>query len=483
MSNHVLRTQGFLRLLLSALDFRSPCTLLTRFASIPTWSAMDPKSANQTEFPPEIVRILALPAAVAMSKIQPLLPHLSTELLEKLSRTPIIPPPPGIEPNYDHPELMKRPHTISTSIVLVFAIILFSNRVYAKAVLAKKATLDDGTLTLGFLCSVIYYVVCTYGVVRGEAGIHLYDMNVLRASNLNFLLRAYITTLIVPVTFLFIKCSFFILYLQIFSAIRWLRICSYIGLAVTITTYLTCMTIFIVIWGPPKGGESWFPNRLFVSTSELLRLSGSQASLGLIIDVYILTLPIIGVKNLRINRKKKIGIILTFLSGLSACVCAAFSIYYRMVIDDTLDVTWYIVPLNIATLVEMFVGVSCACAPAVAYVSRQQNSLQSRVLRSISSHFESMSSSRPGKVSSYSLSRQQNSEQPVELDLLASTDKKYARFFNSHAGTGMESQMGNIDATLVLEEPRYPSATASRAASTTGSRAGSDDRIEVSHIV
>lgn len=444
-------------------------------------------STNETEFPPEIVKILALPAAVAMSKIQPLLPHLSPEVLERLGRTPIIPPPPGIEPNYEHPELMKRPHTIATSIVLAFTLIFFSNRVYAKAVLAKKVNLDDVTLTIGFLCSIIYYVVCTYGVVRGEAGIHLYDMNVLRASNLNFLLRAYITTMIVPVTFLFIKSSFFLLYLQLFSTIRWLKICSYIGLVVTNITYLTTMTVFIVIWGPPKGGESWFSWRSFPSTSELLRLSGSQASLGLIIDVYILAIPIIGVQKLRINRRKKIGIILTFLSGLSACVCAGFSIYYRMVIDDTLDVTWYIVPLNIATLVEMFVGVSCACAPAVAYVSRQQNSIQSRVLRSISSKFESMSSSKPGKMSSYSLSRQQNSEQPVELDLLASTDKKYARFFNSNGGTGMESHMGGIDATIALEEPRYPSTAASRAASTTGSRtgsrAGSDDRIEVSHIV
>lgn len=99
---------------------------------------------NETEFPPEITEILALPAAVALSKIQPLLPHLSPAILERLSRTPIIPPPHGVDPNYEHPELMKRPQTISTSIVLGLALILFSNRVYAKAVLARKATLDDG---------------------------------------------------------------------------------------------------------------------------------------------------------------------------------------------------------------------------------------------------------------------------------------------------------------------------------------------------
>ena len=128
-----------------ALGFSCFCTLCDGFTIIAPCSIMSLVFRNETEFPPEIVRILALPAAVAMSKIQPLLPHLSPQVLERLGRTPIIPPPPGVEPNYEHPELMKRPHTISTSIVLAFTLIFFSNRVYAKTVLAKKASLDDGS--------------------------------------------------------------------------------------------------------------------------------------------------------------------------------------------------------------------------------------------------------------------------------------------------------------------------------------------------
>lgn len=148
------------------------------------------------------------------------------------------------------------------------------------------------------------------------------------------------------------------------------------------------------------------------------------------------------------------------LTSPRACICSACSIYYRVVLDHTADVTWALIPVNICTLTEMFVGVICACMPSAAYAARQTNSTYSRVLRSISSRFGSK------YASSRESSQAEKTESHPQPDVLKSTDRKYAQYFSLNGYSATDSQLNektNMSATIDM--PTFPSATASRTSS------------------
>ena len=131
---------------------------------------------------------------------------------------------------------------------------------------------------------------------------------------------------------MFIKITFFFLYLQIFQPMRWLRICAYIGAVFTSLFYLA-MTVVLFISSTPRPGETWFShlahqNHLTSDTAApqavgdpaVPQVAGdigiTQAVVGLAIDIYILVLPIIAVSRLQMPTRRRIGVMLIFLTGL-----------------------------------------------------------------------------------------------------------------------------------------------------------------------
>ncbi|KUJ11527.1 uncharacterized protein LY89DRAFT_758222 [Mollisia scopiformis] len=182
-------------------------------------------------------------------------------------------------------------------------------------------------------------------------------------------------------------------------------------------------------------------------------MSVPQSIFGLCIDLYILFIPIIGVSRLHVSTKRKFSVMLIFLSGLMACVCSAVSIHYRRILDHTVDTTWALMPVNIATLCEMFAGIICACMPSAAAASRHSGSIYLKVLNSLSTNFISLKSTliaskKASKSGSSGLNQDQISAshpQPEVLnaeDLLRSTDRKYAQYFNL---VSLTSQKSTVD--------------------------------------
>ncbi|KAH8667571.1 hypothetical protein BGZ60DRAFT_409543 [Tricladium varicosporioides] len=381
-----------------------------------------------------------------MSQISELFTNAPPELLAYFAQTPAIPPPDGVQTNFTNPETRALTQVITTSIILGFVLLFFLNRVYSKVFLMRKLTWDDATLLLGLLGSIAYYVACTWSVQRGKVGRHLWNINILQASSLDLQIPAWLISVLTPLTFLFLKPTFFILYLQIFNTIRWLRVCTWFGLVFTTVTY-GVLTTCVFVFATPRKGESWLAHQTTKNEKRTLAMSVPQSIIGLVIDLYILMIPIIGIYGLRMSTKRKIGLMLIFLSGLMGCICSACSIYYRVKLEHTADVTWALIPVNIATLSEMFAGIICASMPSAAHVARQHNSTYQKLLRSLSTRFTSLKSTFFGSRFSTN-SRGMNSQktetypEPEILkpeDVMKSTDRKYAQYFSlddiSVAGT------------------------------------------------
>lgn len=115
------------------------------------------------------------------------------------------------------------------------------------------------------------------------------------------------------VALLFAKVTFFLMYLDIFKPMRWMRISSSIGAITTAVFYIGIIIANLVI-STPSHGETWA--EVSIKAGALV-LSVPQAAVGLAIDLYILFLPMIAISKLQLNPRRKLGVNLVFMSGAS----------------------------------------------------------------------------------------------------------------------------------------------------------------------
>ncbi|CAG8956288.1 hypothetical protein HYFRA_00003668 [Hymenoscyphus fraxineus] len=388
-----------------------------------------------------------------MSQIDSALTNAPPELLAFLGNTPAIPPPPGIVSNFLDPENHGAAQVKATSILLAVTLVFFLSRVYVKLFLTKKVTWDDGTIVLAVLSAVGYYVACTWGVQKGRVGTHLWNISILQASNPNLLIPSYLASVLTPPTFLFLKTSFFIFYLQIFDRIRWLRMAIWFGLVVNVLLN-TFFTISSFIYATPKKGESLLSHQTSNGEVKLMRMSVPQSSIGLVLDLYILVVPILGVAGLKMSARRKTGLVLIFLSGFMACVCSACSIYYRVLLERDADVTWALIPVDICSLCEMFVGIICACIPAAVYAARQHNSTYHHIIGKARSMKITLFKPKNRLASQSSINHPSLPKECFPKNVLRSTDQKYAQYLNMDTLTAAGSLSNMNGVNTIVHSPK-----------------------------
>ena len=112
------------------------------------------------------------------------------------------------------------------------------------------------------------------------------------------------------------KLTFFLTYLQIFWPLKWLRVCIYIGIAATTMFYLA-VEVFWLVEITPRHGQTFASVAVSPAEFRVLLLSVPTAAVGLGIDLYLLILPITAVAQLQLPTRRKIGVILIFLTGIA----------------------------------------------------------------------------------------------------------------------------------------------------------------------
>ena len=95
---------------------------------------------------------------------------------------------------------------------------------------------------------------------------------------------------------------------------RWIRISALLGAIFTTLFYLG-MTVCLFIFATPRRGESWLSHNFTRGEDLNIHYSVPQSGVGLVIDIYILILPIVAVSELQMATRRKVGIILIFATG------------------------------------------------------------------------------------------------------------------------------------------------------------------------
>lgn len=116
-----------------------------------------------------------------------------------------------------------------------------------------------------------------------------------------------------PITLLFTKLTFFLLYLQVFWLLRWLRISVYIGATLTCLFY-GAVSIAQIVLLTPRRGETWLEHSASAESLKAQVLSIYLAAIGLGIDIALLVMPIAAVVGLKHKRKR--GVLFVFFFGI-----------------------------------------------------------------------------------------------------------------------------------------------------------------------
>ncbi|MCJ1342805.1 hypothetical protein MMC31_000994 [Peltigera leucophlebia] len=322
-----------------------------------------------------------------------------------LENYPALAPPAGIIPNFVDPYTRGPIIIIVGSILIALMMSFVVVRIYIKTCINRKVHWDDLTCVLATLGAIVYFVASVY-VVKGKVGTHQWNVRLPDILSHRFLLPGYLTTVLVPPFMLFAKITFFLLYLQLFRPIIALRFCIYAGMIFTVGFYASA-TVVQFYFDTPRRGETFLSHQLGPLGKKALKLSVPLAAVGVIIDFYILVVPIVAVLQLQMAKKRKIGLCLVFGTGSIACISSVLSLYYRILLDRSNDYTWSTFPVILLALVEMCVGVICSCMPAFSSMFRHHLHSFEKIKSSLSSHYRSFRhkfSSRSGPESAPSRS-------------------------------------------------------------------------------
>lgn len=271
--------------------------------SIPTTTALAPGILATTitsipSLPPGFIR----PTITSVSLLSP--GTLSTQI-------PSIPPPPGLEPNFDDSVTLAVPIIIISVFTSILALVLLLMRLYSTFKITRTASYDDGAIILALALSLTYVGLIIS--IRDKAR-HGWDQPI-SAFTARFFRILAVEIIIGALAFLFSKVSILILLLRLFSSSRTLRYLVYFGLL-----WATITSIIVMVAGgilcAPRHDESNGDLTLIMRCAHETTWALVQGVLDVALNFFILFLPLPIIYKMEMGQKKKIGVIAILMTGL-----------------------------------------------------------------------------------------------------------------------------------------------------------------------
>jgi len=287
-----------------------------------------------------------------------------------LSQIPAGMPPPGVVPNLVNGYSRGPVFLVFGPIITFFMLCFLTARVYAKFRVMKQAMPDDYACAVASVLTIGYFAIAILALKGNTFGKHIWDVPLSAISTDEFLKISYLSNWFPNLVWLAVKVTFYLLYLQIFRPNKNLVKFIWAGIIVTSLFYVS-ITIPQLYWASPRPGQSWLDPLEDGSTIKTQALALPIAGFNLGSDIYIFVLPLWGVRNLHMSKKKKLGVVLMFATGFSAVVTSLVALIYKVqVVRDSADYTWTGFPVLITNYTEMVVGISASCMPACSATLR-----------------------------------------------------------------------------------------------------------------
>ncbi|KAK2035094.1 integral membrane protein [Colletotrichum zoysiae] len=278
-----------------------------------------------------------------------------------MSEVSVIPAPPGVEVNFDHPLQQKvLEHYLIFGIGGTLAFVALCQRFYTKMFLSKGLEVDDAFMTLGWAASMVTQGMLVASIIDGGMCAHAWEMPLSRFER--YSLTTYITAPVFMLCNGFTKLSLLTFYLRL-SPQRWFRISVWAGIVV-VCLYTGCITTLMIFHCKPV--RKAFDFKIVEGTClDVGILYMATAVSNILTDIVLFILPMPTLFSLRMKMGLKLGAAVIFAIGSMTVATSVIRLYYLPPLLKSTDPSWDAAPANIWTFVEANLFVICGSMPTL----------------------------------------------------------------------------------------------------------------------
>ncbi|KAI0884289.1 uncharacterized protein GGS22DRAFT_189417 [Annulohypoxylon maeteangense] len=259
--------------------------------------------------------------------------------------------------------------TVLTSISTVLIIV----RVWVRFFALKKASMDD-YMAISALIFTIGYLVALF--VEKDNGLG-YSMSMLTNDDMESQLKiAFAVEIIYYFVITSVKSSIVFMYDRFAISVTFKRICLYTNIFLLV--FMVVYLIVTVMQCQPLQ-KAWNISRYTPgSCINVTAFFYFSATINIVLDVWILVIPIPTVKSLHVSKGNRRVLFAIFgIAGFgTACSCAR--LYAIRAYTQATDPFRHGVLLNLWSMVEINIAIWCACAPALKPVFSPRRFISSR---------------------------------------------------------------------------------------------------------
>ncbi|QGA13596.1 hypothetical protein EYB26_001246 [Talaromyces marneffei] len=271
------------------------------------------------------------------------------------------------------------PTLVVTIVFFVLASIFVALRFVSRVGVVRKVVLHDYLILLAWVIDFGFVFAICYGTTKG-LGLHQQDVP--PSSNAALNTSEYVANVLYNPVLMVLKTSiltFYIVLSKTNKIFRWaifatILVVNAAGIALTMVNIFQCEPVSAAIWLPANGNANCF---------SIVTIYLSSAPVNLITDVAIFFLPLPILTQLRLPRKQKLILIITFSFGFFTAVVDVIRVAYLQSAatsnavqktnglgDDGnsklhQDFSWYGAFTFMWSAVEINVGIICACVPSL----------------------------------------------------------------------------------------------------------------------
>ncbi|KKK18675.1 hypothetical protein P175DRAFT_0536098 [Aspergillus ochraceoroseus IBT 24754] len=267
-----------------------------------------------------------------------------------------LPPPPGIEPEFDNPPSQLAGNIALHVVFLTVVTVAVAMRLFTRLrVLRSTLGIDDIFCIASFCLTAAFSGLMITCYSRG-IGRHMWDVPIVWLSTaLKYFTIAQYIYLTLTAT---VKLTFLFFYYRIFHPQHKIKYLITFGIVFVAITHITILflTIFSCApvshaWNAASPGRCWNPKILPY-------LSGALSS---VTDLYVLILPIRSLWDLNMTTRRKLRLAAVFGLGSFACIASLIRLGMTHVLTDSTDATWNISLIARWAVIEANTGIICAC--------------------------------------------------------------------------------------------------------------------------